>query len=156
MCLRLGINCAFTAEIEFGTSTLNGYHVTSGNRFRQLLPSERILNDLHSHNSKLKPYNVPNFKGILSEIIRSDHFDNNARDCRVLLYCAAICVYLNEASAYPYLDHHLDLLRVVLLHAVLLTEVPLTYRALPMDDNDIDKNPGLRSYFLKCFINIQY
>jgi hypothetical protein len=57
-------------------------------------------------------------------------------DCRLILHVVTVSVYLKLLKPAENQDFQHDLVRVLLLHGVLLTQLPLKYRSFSLDDSD--------------------
>ena len=143
--LSLELNCAFTYDIEFGTSTLNGFHVMFSPMFRKWkvpLPVETLNVDALSGSFDVA--NLPEvINCVLINLNRSSFmFDvacqdkDGVIDCRLILHVVTVSVYLKLFKPAENQDFQHDLVRVLLLHGVLLTQLPLKYRAFSLDDSD--------------------
>ena len=163
-CLQLGLNCAFTGGIELGTSTLDGHHVESNCVF---IPSEllehKIIDDLRSSNRNSQINVAQKVEDVLSQLNASIPFlkecndEGDFVDCCFFVHMTAASIYLKSFSGHPYeVGGHLDIVRVVLLHAVLLKELPLKYRALSLGNCDMINEPAVRQNLLQCFMKIQF
>ena len=165
--LSLEINCAFTDGLEFGTSTLNGFHIMSSPKF-----TKRKLPRL----TKIFTFDV--FSGVLEDIGRlpdviysvliklnsnSSMFDvgcidkDGVIDCRHTLHVVTVCVYLEMFKSNENQAFQRDLVRILLLHAVLLTQLPLKYRAFSSDGFDkLLTNPIIHNQFKEGIERLQF
>ena len=153
--LSLEMNCAFTYGVEFGTSTLNGFHIAYSPRFRNWkvpMPEPvQILNlDAFSASS-----DVPCLPKIIDCVFiklnsNSSKFDkackdeNGIIDCRLILHVVTVSVYLKLFLTSENQDFQHDLVRILLLHGVFLTELPLKYRAFSMNVSDLDTHDQVK------------
>ena len=168
-CLKLGLNCAFTAGVEFGTSTLDGYHVQCSDSFQTIeLAKYDIMDKVRSDNRKPQIVLGQNVEDVISQLISEKSVslaeeckDDGSQgiDCRLFLHLAAASIYLKSISDdQPCKASHQDIVRLVLLHGVLLTQLPLKYRALSLGAGNCDeiKEPVVQQNLLRCFANIQF
>ena len=143
--LSLELNCAFTYGIQFGTSTLNGFHIMKSPKFRVWkLPveAETLIPD-----TDIFPVNfeITCLTKVIDEYLKklndnSSIFgvacqdQNGVIDTRLILHSVTVSVYLKLFLSCENQDFQRDLVHIVLLHGVLLTQLPLKYRAFSLDD----------------------
>ena len=145
--LSLEVNCAFTYKIQFGTSTLNGFHIMNSPLFRKWnLPrtAESLIpvTDIFPASFEITCLTQV-IGGYLKRLNdNSSKFDvacqdeNGVIDTRLILHSVTVGVYLKLLMSPEDDDFQRDLARVVLLHGVLLTQLPLKFRAFSLDDYD--------------------
>ena len=142
--LSLEINCAFTYGIEFGASTLNGFHVMHSPMFRVWKVPMPVKTLIHSFSDSFDVSSLPEVvDSVLIKMKRnSSMFDVSCQDkdgvvdCRLVLHVVTVSVYLKLFLTAENQDFQHDLVRVLLLHGVLLTQLPLKYRAYSLDDSN--------------------
>ncbi len=141
--LSLEINCAFTYGIEFGASTLNGFHVMHSPMFRVWKVPMPVETLIHSFSDSFDVSNLPEvIDSVLIKLRNSSMFDVSCQDkdgvidCRLVLHVVTVSVYLKLFLSAENQDFQHDLVRVLLLHGVLLTQLPLKYRAYSLDDSN--------------------
>ena len=142
--LSLEMNCAFTYGIEFGTSTLNGFHVMYSPMFRGWKIPMPMKTLIHSFSDSFGVSSLPEVvDSVLVKLKRnSSMFDvlrqdkDGVIDCRLLLHVVTVSVYLKLFLSAENQDFQHDLVRVLLLHGVFLTQLPLKYRAYSLDDSN--------------------
>ena len=142
--LSLEMNCAFTYGIEFGTSTLNGFHVMYSPMFRGWKIPMPVKTLIHSFSDSFDVSSLPEVvDSVLIKLKRnSSMFDVSCQDkdgvidCRLVLHVVTVRVYLKLFLTAENQDFQHDLVRVLLLHGVLLTQLPLKYRAYSLDDSN--------------------
>ena len=142
--LSLEMNCAFTYGIEFGTSTLNGFHVMCSPMFRDWDVPKPVETLIHSFTDSSDVSSLPEV--INSTLIKLDRnssmFDvacqdkDGVIDCRLVLHVVTVSVYLKLFLTAGNQSFQHDLVRVLLLHGVFLTQLPLKYRAYSLDDSN--------------------
>ncbi len=142
--LSLEMNCAFTYGIEFGTSTLNGFHVMCSPMFRDWEVPKPVETLIHSFTDSSDVSSLPEV--INSTLIKlnrnSSMFDvacqnkDGVIDCRLVLHVVTVSVYLKLFLTAGNQSFQHDLVRVLLLHGVFLTQLPLKYRAYSLDDSN--------------------
>ncbi len=141
--LSLEMNCAFTYGIEFGTSTLNGFHVMYSPMFRGWKIPMPVKTLIHSFSDSFDVSSLPEVvDSVLIKLKRnSSMFDVSCQDkdgvidCRLVLHVVTVSVYLKLFLTAENQDFQHDLVRVLLLHGVFLTQLPLKYRAYSLDDS---------------------
>ena len=143
--LSLEMNCAFTYGIEFGTSTLNGFHVKYSPMFAEWkVPVPVKTLNVNAFSGR---FDVANLSKVINHVLiklnsNSFIFDvacqdkDGVIDCRLILHAVTVSVYLKLLKPAENQDFQHDLVRVLLLHGVLLTQLPLKYRSFFLDDSD--------------------
>ncbi len=142
--LSLEMNCAFTYGIEFGTSTLNGFHVMYSPMFRGWKIPMPMKTLIHSFSDSFGVSSLPEVvDSVLVKLKRnSSMFDvlrqdkDGVIDCRLVLHVVTVSVYLKLFLTAENQDFQHDLVRVLLLHGVFLTQLPLKYRAYSLGDSN--------------------
>jgi hypothetical protein len=137
--LSLEMNCAFTYGIQFGTSTLNGFHVMYSQEFSDCeVPMPEPISASHYFGRRLPTV----IDGVLMKLNSNrSMFDglcqdaNSVIDCRLILHVVTVSVFLKLLGTPKNQDLQHDLVRILLIHGVLLTELPLKYRAFSMNDS---------------------
>ena len=143
--LSLELNCAFTYGIQFGTSTLNGFHIMNSPKFRVWklpLEAETLTPDTDIFPDH---FDITCLTKVIDEYLKklndnSSIFgvgcqdQNGVIDTRLILHSVTVSVYLKLFMSCENHDFQRDLVHIVLLHGVLLTQLPLKYRAFFLDD----------------------
>ena len=166
--LSLEMNCAFTYGVEFGTSTLTGFHIMYSPKFKHwevpMPRKDKILN--------LDAFSASPGVACLPEVINcvltklksnSSKFDvvcedeNGIIDYRLILHVVTVSVYLKLFLTPENHDFQHDLVRILLLHGVLLTQLPLKYRAFSMNDsNNLLTNSVIRHSVKESLEKLQF
>ncbi|XP_028405481.1 probable ATP-dependent RNA helicase DDX60 isoform X2 [Dendronephthya gigantea] len=162
--LSLEMNCAFTYGIEFGTSTLNGFHIMHSQRFRKWkLPTpdgSGVTRAFVSSSSLTQDINraVVKLKSVSSMFNTECQDEVGAIDCRLLLHSVTAAVYLKLFSKGPgNQDFHHDIIRVLFIHGVILTQVSLKYRSFSLDDfKRVFKNTTVESRLKESLEKLQF
>ena len=145
--LSLELNCAFTYGIQFGTSTLNGFHIMNCPNFRiWKLPVEA---ETLTPDTDIFPdhFDITCLTQVIDEYLKKLNSNssifgvacqdqNGVIDTRLILHSVTVSVYLKLFMGCENQDFQRDLVHIVLLHGVLLTQLPLKYRAFSLDDYD--------------------
>ena len=145
--LNLGINCAFTHGIRFGTSTLNGFHVMHSPKFARWelpKPDESQAAKVDGFLNNFTIENVTDNVNCVLRKLNSISFVSDAElqdkksadDCRPMLHLITAGVYLKSLTSLQNWGFHHDIVRILLLHGVILTQFPLKYRAFSLDEFD--------------------
>ena len=166
--LNLGINCAFTRGIRFGTSTLDGFHVMHSPEFIEWelpMPDESQAAEEDGFSNNFTVRNVTDNVNCVLRKLNSVSFASDeefqdiesANDCRPMLHLITAGVYLKSLTSQQNRGLHYDIVRVLLLHGVVLTQFPLKYRAFSLEEFDnVLKDATMERQLKESLQNLQF